>query len=206
MKMPPLRPLHWLLFIAIAALFFAWGVWLMRASLPEPTQPLSWLDEWQAQVLAPLADDGLTVAQLNALAEGDIWLQPRLAGGPQLVYRGQWSTDGEPWTLEAEVALTQAERDSLVSATGIGANDAEQPLSERMLSQLAEHRIAGLTLLPSHEVSSGRLSGTLGEPRLRLEMAQGQAWVYPQWGLTVHIEDDRLLLLHAVPRRALQQR
>lgn len=203
MKIPPLRLQHWLLFIVIALLFFAWGAWLMRAS--QPGQPLPWLSEWQAQVVAPLAEDQLTVGQLKALADGTIWLQPRL-GGPRLIYRSQWPTDGDPWTLEAEVALTQAERDSLVSAVGARPNDTEQPLSERMLLQLAGHRIAGLTLLPAHDVSPERLTSSIGEPRLRLEMAQGQAWVYPRLGLTVHIEDDRLLLLHAVPRAALQRR
>ncbi|OZN73797.1 hypothetical protein CGQ13_35450, partial [Pseudomonas aeruginosa] len=34
---------------------------------------------------------------------------------------------------------------------------------------------------------------------------QGEAWVYPQLGLTAHLPDDDLRLMLAVPRQALEK-
>ena len=201
-KMPPLRAQHWLVFAAVALLFFAWGAWLMRP--PTPAEPLPWLSEWQTRVLTPLADDRLSLARLRDEVVGELWLQQRL-DGPRLLYRGQWQADGEPWTLEAELALSEAERDSLVAAQGTNAQGAEQPLSEQLLAQMSSHAIASLVLKPQAEVAVERLVGNLGQPRLRLELDEGQAWVYPELGLTLHTEDDRLRLLQAMPRRALQR-
>lgn len=200
--MPPLRAQHWLVFAAVALLFFAWGAWLTRP--PTPAAPLPWLDEWQARVLTPLADDRLSLARLQDEVVGELWLQPSL-DGPRLLYRGQWQADGEPWALEAELALSEAERDSLVAAQGANAQGAEQPLSEQLLAQLGSHAIASLVLKPQAEVAVERLVGSLGQPRLRLELDEGQAWVYPELGLTLHIQDERLSVLRAVPRKALQQ-
>ncbi|EKA51775.1 hypothetical protein PABE177_0401, partial [Pseudomonas aeruginosa ATCC 700888] len=49
------------------------------------------------------------------------------------------------------------------------------------------------------------LRASLGQPRLRLQLAQGEAWVYPQLGLTAHLPDDDLRLMLAVPRQALEK-
>ena len=50
-----------------------------------------------------------------------------------------------------------------------------------------------------------RVAATLGQPRLRLPLPEGEAWVYPQWGLTVRVQDDVVLTLQAVPKRAMQR-
>jgi len=200
MSLPALRPLHWLLFALLALAFFAWGVWLMRA--PERVEPLPWLAEWQAPLLTPLAEDRLTLSGLSAAVAGELWLQPR-PDGPRLLYRAE--LDGESWRLEAELALSEAERASLMSAASLGPQDAEQPLSRQLVEQLARHGVVGLTLKPLQPVPAERLLASLGQPRLRLELAEGEAWVYPQQGLTAHLRDDRVELLRAVPRRALQQ-
>jgi hypothetical protein len=39
-----------------------------------------------------------------------------------------------------------------------------------------------------------------------LELAEGQAWVYPELGMTAHLRDDELYFLYAVPRHLLKQR
>jgi hypothetical protein len=49
------------------------------------------------------------------------------------------------------------------------------------------------------------VAATLGQPRLRLPLPEGEAWVYPQWGLTVRVQDDVVLTLQAVPKRAMQR-
>ncbi|SDH46781.1 hypothetical protein SAMN05216603_109122 [Pseudomonas benzenivorans] len=195
MKMPPLRLQHGLLFAAVALLFFAWGAWLVR-----PPQPLPWLGEWQREVLAPLADDRLRLAGLSERVDGELWLR-----GARLFYRGQWQAGGEPWALEAELGLSEAERDSLLAAAGLDARAAEQPLGGQLVAELGQHAVVGLSLKPQHAVATERLAATLGQPRLRLELADGQAWVYPELGLTLHLDDERLRLLHAVPRQALQR-
>lgn len=198
MNMPPLRAQHGLIFVAVALLFFAWGAWLMR---PQPAAaPLPWLAEWQTAVLVPLADNRLSLAMLRTQVEGELWLQP-----PRLLYRADWQASGEPWTLEAEVSLGEAERASLLAAAGLGVRDAEQPLSQQLLAELGTHAIVALSLKPQQAVAAERLVSSVGQPRLRLELGEGQAWVYPESGLTAHTEDEQLLLLHVLPRQALKQ-
>ncbi|MGH8435757.1 MAG: hypothetical protein ACRERX_15050 [Pseudomonas sp.] len=203
MSMPPLRLQHWLLFALVALLFFVWGGWLMRA--PDKVAPLPGLAEWQSQVLTPLAEDQLTLSRLSAAAEGELWLQPR-ADGPRLLYRAELAAAGDTWQLEAELALSDSERASLMAATGAGATGAEQPLGQQLQEQLGQHALAALTLTPQQPVSGERVAASLGQPRLRLELAKGEAWVYPRQGLTAHMQDDQLQLLRVVPRRTLEQR
>ena len=205
MKMPPLRLQHWLIFAVVALLFFAWGVWLMRAMAP--AAPWPWFEELQSEVLEPLADDRLSLSQLHARLDGELWLQPR-PDGPRLLFRSAWPiADGEPWSLEAELALTPAERDSLANAFGVaGQSGDEQPLGAQMLERLGRHKVLSLRLRPGQdEAPAERLASSIGQPRLRLELAEGQAWVYPELGLTAHLRDEQLHLLHAVPRQALKQ-
>ena len=204
MKMPPLRLQHWLIFAAVALLFFAWCVWLMRAM--GPAEPCPWFGELRTEVLTPLADDRLSLGQLSARVEGELWLQPN-PDGPRLLFRGAWPVaDGEPWPLEAELALGQAERQSLATVFGAAGQNAEQPLGEQMLAQLGRHKVISLSLRPEQDAAPAeRLASSIGQPRLRLELAEGQAWVYPELGLTAHLQDEQLRLLHAVPREALNR-
>ncbi|SFP02691.1 hypothetical protein [Pseudomonas borbori] len=203
MNLPPLRMQHGLIFAVVALLFFVWGAWLVR---PQPAAaPLPWLAEWQAAVLVPLADNRLSLAMLRTQVEGELWLQPRLDGA-RLLYRAHWQASGEPWALEAELELDEAERASLMAAAGLGVRDAEQPLGQQLLADLGAHAIVGLTLKPQQAVAAERLASSVGQPRLRLELAAGQAWVYPEAGLTAHTADEQLLLLQVVPRDALGER
>lgn len=203
MNLPPLRLQHGLIFVAVALLFFAWGAWLMR---PQPAPaPLPWLAEWQTAVFVPLADNRLSLAMLRTQVQGELWLQPRL-DGPRLLYRADWQASGEPWALEAELELGEAERVSLMAAAGLDARDDEQPLGGQMLAELGSQAIVGLTLKPQQAVAAERLASSIGQPRLRLELDEGQAWVYPEAGLTAHTADEQLLLLQVVPRDALRQR
>lgn len=203
MKLPPIRPQHWLIFAVVAALFFAWGAWLMR---PQPAaQPLPWLAQWQAEVLTPLADDRLSVVHLRDALEGELWLQPNLDGA-RLLYRGELQDADGNWSLEAEVGLQSAERDSLLAAAGLKPADKEQPLGSQLLVALANRPIVALTLLPPAPLDAARLAASIGQPRLTLELAEGQAWVYPELGMTAHLQDEQLYFLYAVPRHLLKQR
>ena len=202
MSKPPLRLQHWLLFALLAGLFFAWGAWLMRG--PQAPAPLRWLTDWQTQVLQPLAEERLSLAALSAQLEGELWLQPQGQGqDPRLLYRGSLPAQEGLWQLHAEVHLSSTERASLVQAVGVTRD--EQPLGPQMVGQLARQAVDVLELTAPAGVLAERLAVTLGHPRLRLPLDEGEAWVYPQLGLTVRVQDDVLLTLRVVPKRALQR-
>nr|WP_064495089.1 hypothetical protein [Pseudomonas chengduensis] len=196
----PLKAQHLLVFVAVAVLFFAWGAWLMRSG---EVHPLANLQQWRDALLQPLAEDELTLREVQALAPGELWLVPRLDGA-RLFYRA--SLDGEEgdWLLEAEVRLSLEQRDSLMAAQGLQAGDTELALGQSLVDQMAGFSIVSLNLRAPQALASDRLAASLGQPRLRLELAEGQAWVYPQWGLTVHLQGDEVELLHAVPRKAFR--
>ncbi|WFC64390.1 hypothetical protein EWH21_22575 [Pseudomonas sp. REST10] len=202
MNKPPLRAQHGLLFIVVAMLFFAWGAWLMRST---EVQPVANLQTWRDALLQPLADDHLQLADLQRLAPGELWLEPRLDGA-RLSYRARLQGEEGEWSLQAVLALSDNQRDSLMAAQGLRPGDAEQVLPAVLVEQMARFSIASLNLSAPASLASQRLAASLGQPRLSLELAEGQAWVYPQWGLTVHLRGDDIALLHALPRKAFRSR
>lgn len=200
MNKAPLKVQHWLIFALVAALFFAWGAWLMRSS---EVEPVAHLQQWRDALLQPLAEDRLTLRDLQALVPGELWLEPRLDGA-RLSYRATLEGEEGEWLLQAELVLSQGQRDSLMAAQGLKPGDADTVLDDSLSEQMAGFAIASLTLQAPDALASERLATSLGQPRLTLELADGQAWVYPQWGLTVHLRGDEVELLHAVPRKAFR--
>lgn len=200
MNKTPLKAQHWLIFALVAALFFAWGAWLMRSS---EVRPVANLQQWRDALLQPLAEDGLTLRDVQALVPGELWLEPRLDGA-RLSYRATLEGEEGEWLLQAELVLSQGQRDSLMAAQGLKPGDADTVLDDSLSEQMAGFAIASLTLQAPDALASERLASSLGQPRLTLELADGQAWVYPQWGLTVHLRGDEVELLHAVPRKAFR--
>jgi len=198
----PLKAQHWLIFAIVAVLFFAWGAWLMRSS---EVRPVANLQQWRDALLQPLAEDGLTLRDVQALVPGELWLEPRLDGA-RLLYRVTLEGEEGEWLLQAELVLSQGQgqRDSLMAAQGLKPGDADTVLDDSLSEQMAGFAIASLTLQAPDALASERLASSLGQPRLTLELADGQAWVYPQWGLTVHLRGDEVELLHAVPRKAFR--
>lgn len=186
--------------VALLACLLAYG---LSHLWQRPAAPLHWLGEWQGQVLQPLAEGQLTLQQLRArLPQGELWVQPQL-DGLRLVYRGELATTDVPWSLQAELELSEVERASLAQAAGLGPRDAEQPLAAALQDSLGQHRISALDLRPQAAVEQARVVASLGEPRLRLQLQAGEAWVYPQQGLTAHLSEERLQLLRTVPRSLL---
>lgn len=200
MNKAPLKVQHWLIFALVAALFFAWGAWLMRST---EVEPVAHLQQWRDALLQPLAEDGLTLRDVQALVPGELWLEPRLDGA-RLSYRATLEGEEGEWLLQAELVLSQGQRDSLMAAQGLKPGDADTVLDDSLSEQMAGFAIASLTLQAPDALASERLATSLGQPRLTLELADGQAWVYPQWGLTVHLRGDEVELLHAVPRKAFR--
>ncbi|GLK87077.1 hypothetical protein [Pseudomonas turukhanskensis] len=202
MSMPPLRMQHWLLFVVIAIAFFAWGGWLMRST--GSVEPLPGMVQWQQRILAPMADGKLSLEQLNAIEGGELWLKPRL-DGPQLVFRSELEASGQRWKLEAILVLSPHERTSLMAATGLKPTDPEQPLSSAMLGEMGQHALATLALRPEQPTAAEQITASFGPPRLRLQLNEGEGWVYPMQGLTAQIENDHVRLLHVVPKSTLTQ-
>ncbi|ARS50884.1 hypothetical protein PSMEN_21720 [Ectopseudomonas mendocina] len=202
MNKAPLKAQHWLIFAIVAVLFFAWGAWLMRSA---EVHPLANLQQWREALLQPLAEDGLRLRDVQALAAGELWLEPRLDGA-RLFHRAALGGEEGEWSLQAELALSKNQRDSLMAAQGLKPGDAEVVLDESLGEQMAGFAIASLSLQAPDALASERLAASLGPPRLTLELADGRAWVYPQWGLTVHLRGDDVALLHAVPKRAFAPR
>ncbi|MBP3062551.1 hypothetical protein N5C38_21460 [Pseudomonas chengduensis] len=200
MNKTPLKAQHLLVFVAVAVLFFAWGAWLMRST---EVEPVANLQQWRDVLLQPLAEDELMLREVQAVAPGELWLEPRLDGA-RLVYRAPLEGEEGEWSLEAELKLSAEQRDSLMTAQGLKAGDSEQALGQSLVDQMAGFSIASLNLSAPQALASDRLAASLGQPRLTLELAEGQAWVYPQWGLTVHLQGDEVELLHAVPRKAFR--
>ncbi len=108
------RNTRWLFYLSLAVLTFVVGAWLVRT--PEPARPLPWLADWQEQVLAPLADNALTLRQLHDAVDGELWVDPRL-DGVRLAFRGRLLGDGGPWQVEGELGLSAEEQ--LEPAAGI---------------------------------------------------------------------------------------
>jgi hypothetical protein len=94
----------------------------------------------------------------------------------------------------------------VMAAAGVQPGDKEQPLGSQLVASLANRPIIALTLLPPEPMDTAPLAASLGQPRLTLELAEGNAWVYPELGLTAHLQNDELFFLYAVPRHLLQQR
>ena len=198
-----LRPAHYLWFALLAAGSFLLAYLALRPQ--PPAEPLAEFKHWQAPLLQPLAEGRLSLAQLVDAAPGELWLQPRLEG-PRLLYRAELAENGRTWAVEAELSLTTEQRQSLQQATAAQVADGEVPLGAGLRDELGPQTIAQLLIKPvATPVVEATLLPTFGPPRLRLQLAEGDALVYPEQGLTVHLLDGQVQLLHWVPRAALKQ-
>ena len=199
--MPRLRPVHGMFFLVIALLAFGLGTWVARTSAaPKPPQ---WFNDWKEKVFEPLAEDHLSLSDLQGLQPGELWLTAS-QDGPQLHYRGRLVTDEGPWHVEAELALSEAEHASLAKATGMQPTSKDQPLSAELMSQLGNKPVSELALAPQEDLAVGRLAVSLGDPRLRLQVEGGEAWVYPEKGMTLLHRDGTLQWIRVVPRNTLK--
>ena len=198
-----LRPAHYLWFALLAPGSFLLAYLALRPQ--PPAEPLAEFKNWQAPLLQPLAEGRLNLAQLVDAAPGELWLQPRLEG-PRLLYRAELAENGRTWAVEAELSLTTEQRQSLQQATAAQVADGEVPLGAGLRDELGPQTIAQLLIKPvATPVVEATLLPTFGPPRLRLQLAEGDALVYPEQGLTVHLLDGQVQLLHWVPRAALKQ-
>lgn len=100
------RSTRWLLYPSLVALILVVGARLAR--MPEPAQPLPWPIDWQEQVLAPLADNALTLHQLYGTVGDELWVNPRL-DGVRLTSCGRLLGNSGPWQVKGELDLSVEE-------------------------------------------------------------------------------------------------
>ncbi len=164
------RNTRWLFYLSLAVLTFVVGAWLVRT--PEPARPLPWLADWQEQVLAPLADNALTLRQLHDAVDGELWVDPRL-DGVRLAFRGRLLGDGGPWQVEGELGLSAEEQLSLQRASALQPGSAPQPLSAGLEGQLGDKPIVALSMIPEGRVGAERLLAETGQQPLGTNPAFG---------------------------------
>lgn len=197
-----LRPAHYLWFAMLAAGSFLLAYLVVRPQ--PPAEPLAEFKSWQAPLLQLLAEGRLPLSELVDMAPGELWLQPRL-DGPRLLYRAKLAVNDRSWEVEAELDLTAEQRQSLQRAAAAQVADGEVPLGAGLREELGTQKIAQLLIKPGTvPVAESALLPTFGPPRLRLQLAEGEALVYPEQGLTVHLLEGQVRLLHWVPRAALK--
>ncbi len=196
--MSPFRPARLLFFAVLGLSCFALGLWLafFRAGVP-----VAWLTELQAPLLEPMAAGRLTLQSLREQApEGRLWVQ-REEGRVVLSYRARLDAAGASLSLQGELQLSEHERASLARASGAGASP--QELAVTVLHAMSSRQLESMVLTPAEPVATRDLVASLGEPRMRYALGQGEGWFYPQRGMTLMVGDGTLGWLRIAPRAAL---
>ncbi|MGA4816126.1 hypothetical protein ACPA9J_17615 [Pseudomonas aeruginosa] len=173
------RNTRWLFYLSLAVLTSSSAPgWSVRRNRRDRCR--GW-PTGKEQVLAPLADNALTLRQLHDAVDGELWVDPRL-DGVRLAFRGRLLGDGGPRQVEGELGLSAEEQLSLQRASALQPGSAPQPLSAGLEGQLGDKPIVALSMIPEGRVGAERPLASLGQPRLRLQLAQGEAWALSATG------------------------
>lgn len=175
-------------------------VWFMRPApeaVPEPSKQWLWLEQ---ELLEPVASERLTLAQLQRFP-GALWLQAR-PGELSLMYRAEFEQDELSWRLQAAVQASSEELQLLQRELQL--DNGERTLQTEQVLRFSDRLLESLLLANTPAFSAEAWQADAGEPRLRLEMPEGQAWVYPPRGLTAHVEAGHITLIRQVPARAMR--
>lgn len=175
-------------------------IWFFRPTpepLPEPSAEWRWLER---ELLEPVAGERLTLGDLQSHA-GGVWLQSR-PGELRLLYRAEFERDAVTWRLQAGLAASHEALQQVQQELELGTG--ERQLQVEQVARVVDQPVDSLWLTRTPALSSDAWQASAGEPRLRLEMPEGQAWVYPPRGLSAHVEDGQVTLIHQVPARAMR--
>ncbi|TLX62611.1 hypothetical protein DN820_15175 [Stutzerimonas nosocomialis] len=196
--MLPFCPAHLLFFAILGVCCFALGLWL--AFFRQGT-PVAWLTELQGPLFEPMAAGQLTLQGLREQApEGALWVR-REEGRVVLSYGGRLAAAEASLDLLGELQLEDHERASLAQASGADASP--QRLAGTVVQAMSARRLADVVLTPAEPVPIRDLVASLGEPRMRYALGQGEGWFYPQRGMTLMVRDGTLDWLRVTPRAAL---
>lgn len=199
MNLPQLNGVRLPLFTLSALLLAALLWWWQPREAPAAAPFADWA-QLQQGLLEPLAQSRLTLADLHALADGELWLQ-QSGDAARLLYRGSLPAAEAQWRLQAELELSASELNALASRLPPG--DAVR-LPEPMLQSLLRVAVGDLLLEAEPAPTAAAWQAAVGEPRLRLPLSPAEAWVYPPRGLTAHVQDGQVRRIHQVPARTMR--
>ncbi len=173
---------------AVVLSFFALGYWMGGEDTAEP---LAWQERFNDTLWVPLKERRLELGTLErTLGEGWLWLISA-DGQPLLVSRYGLQSDGQAWRVQAVVELNAEQLDSLVQAQAWQPGQHDQPLSPAVGEALAAQAISRLSLIPAEAVDVEQIQATFGNPDMRLEVAEGEAWVYPKAGVVIAVTGEQ---------------
>jgi hypothetical protein len=201
MNLPRINGVNLPVFTLSALLVVAIIWWLrpMPETLPEPGPEWIWLEQ---ALLRPVAEERLTPADLQQYG-GSLWLQAR-PGELRLLYRAEFEREAASWRLQAGVPAAAEELQQVREELGL--ENGERQLQVEQVARFTEHRLDNLLLTRTPALTDEAWLADAGEPRLRLEMPEGQAWVYPPRGLSAHVEEGQVRLIQQVPASAMRGR
>jgi len=185
----------------LSALVFVLLFWLLQPRSEPPAQPIPDWPALEQDLLQPLAAGTLDLAALRERAPGALWLQVR-PDGPRLLHRAERGGAGLTWQVQAELAATSQALSTLRGELGL--ERGEQRLDSAQTRRFEALAVDSLWLQAEPAPSAAAWLASVGEPRLRLQMPPAQAWVYPPRGLTAHVQDERISLIHQVPAQAMR--
>lgn len=182
---------------AVLVVALIWFLQPTPQAVPEPTEEWRWLEQ---ALLEPVAGERLTLSELQRHG-GGLWLQADPAE-LRLLYRAEFERDAVTWRLQAGFAASREELQAVQQELDI--DKGERQLQIEQVPRFADHRVENLWLTRTPALSGEDWLASAGEPRLRLEMPEGQAWIYPPRGLSAHVEAGQITLIQQVPARAMQ--
>lgn len=196
-SIPTVRGVRLPLFTVSAVLFVALFWYFQPADQAEPVPQWQWLSE---QWLTPVAQQQLTAGQLREVG-GGLWLEIEPAE-QRLLYRAEFSHGQRQWRVQAHIAAPQSQLQAL--KTEQGWPQGEHGLTVEQSLNFADFKVEQLWLTSAPRLTAEQWLASAGTPRLKLQMQNGQAWVYPPLGLTAHIEDQQVTLIHQVSQQAMR--
>ncbi|MBA1273703.1 hypothetical protein [Stutzerimonas azotifigens] len=194
----PFRPAHLLFFALLGVSCFALGLWL---AFSRQAVPVAWLAELHDPLLEPMAAGQLTLQRLREQAPGgELWVQRE---GERIVlsYRARLAAADISLGLQGKLQLDDKERAGLAQASGV--DDSPKLLADTLIQAMSARQLVDMILMPAEPVEARDLVASLGEPRMRYALGQGEGWFYPQRGMTLLVRDGALSWLRITPRAAL---
>lgn len=162
--------------------------WLQQEDEP---RALDWKADYQGSLWTPLREDELTLAKVDAaLGRGQLWMISS-EGEPLLVSRYSLDSDGLNWRVQAVIGLDHQRTESLVQAQAWEPGMADQPVAPAVGQALADQAVQRMSMIPAEPVAVGDIIASFGNPDVRMDVSEGQAWVFAREGAVVAVNGEQ---------------